>query len=151
MIGSGCGCKEVVGHRAVKCVLMLLSMCRSEVLETMFMSGMVEGNTGEMKVRECSREAFLAFVEYMYVGLGGKLMEGADGRELYTLAEVYGVSELKEYLLDAIDEGCIAAAAVYGRASGCGDEVAERCVKAAWDCLGRVSEDSLKGVPVDVA
>ena len=104
-----------------------------------------------MNVRECSRESFLAFVEYMYVGLGGKLMEGADGRELYTLAEVYGVSELKEFLLDSIDEGCIPAAAVYGRASGCGDEVVERCVKAAVDCLGRVSEESLKGVPVGVA
>ena len=104
-----------------------------------------------MKVRECSRESFLAFVEYMYVGLGGKLMEGADEREPYTLAEVYGVSELKEYLLDVIDEGCIAAAAVYGRVSGCGDEVVEGCVKAAWDCLGKVSEESLKGVPVDLA
>ena len=31
-------------------------------------------------------------------------MEGVDWKELYTLAEMYGVSELKEYLLDVIDE-----------------------------------------------
>ena len=64
--GCGCGCEDVVEHSAVKCVLVLLSMCRSEVLETMFKSEMKEGTTGEMNVRRCSRESFLAFVENMY-------------------------------------------------------------------------------------
>ena len=127
-------------------------MCRSEVLEAMFLSEMVEGKTGEMNVRGCSRESFLAFLEFMYLGLGGKLMERADGRELYTLAEMYGVAELKTYLLGKLDESCIGAAAVYFGADGYGDDdVVESFVKAGWDSVGKVSEESLKGVPVDVA
>ena len=141
----------MVQNSGVDFCVAIIYFCRSEVLETMFMSDMVEGKTGEMNVRRCSRESFLAFVEFMYLGVGGKLMEGVDGRELYTLADVYGVSELKAYLLGGIDEGCIVAAAVYGRAEGYGDEVVEGCVKAAGNCLGKVSEESLKGVSVGLA
>ena len=32
-----------------------------------------------------------------------------------------------------------------------GDDVVESCVKAAWDCLGKVSDESLKGVTLGVA
>ena len=102
-------------------------MCvgRNEAFDKMFSSDMVEGITGDVKVRGCSRESFQAFLEFMYLGLAGKLMEGADGGELFRLADLYGVDALKEYLLEGIDETCIVAAAVLGSQGDGGGEVVD--------------------------
>ena len=78
--------------------------CRSEAFDKMFSGNFKEGRTGEVKVTECSLASFRAFLEFMYLGVGGKLMEGADGGELFRLADLYGVDALKEYLLEGIDE-----------------------------------------------
>jgi len=125
-------------------------ICRSEVFKTIFQSEMMEGNTGEMNVQECSRESFQAFVEFIYLGSAGELMEKANGGDLYTLAEMYGVNDLKTYLLENLDLESIGTAAEYF-AENDDDKVVEIFTKAGWDCVGKMSEESLKGVPVNMA
>ena len=143
---------EYVATRYTPMTFVLSVMCRSEVIKTMFQSDMIEGNTGQMKIRECSRKSFQGFQEYMYLGLGDILMEKADGRELYTLAEVYGVDELKTYLLERLDANCIGAAGAYFATREYEDpEVIDNFTKAGWNCVGEVPEESLKGVPVRIA
>jgi hypothetical protein len=58
-----CRCEFVYASEYVE----TLFVCRSEAFDTMFSSDMVEGRTGKVKVPECSRGIFFAFLEFVYV------------------------------------------------------------------------------------
>jgi len=129
-----CECEYItIGYRPMTFVLFV--MCRSKILETIFLNGMMKDNTVEVNVQGCSRNSFLAFVDYIYLGSAGKLMEGADGGELYTLAETYEVAALKTYLLKTLNSSSIDAAAVYFSAHQYKDntQILASFTKAGWE------------------
>ena len=135
------GLGEVGGHRGLLSVV-------SEVFAGMFGSGMEESRTGRVRVRGVSRESFLAFLEFVYVGRCGERVGAADGRELWVLAEAYQVWGLKEWLVKegvwSMDSAC--QAMQYAKsAEGSFEGLAGACLgRASWG-LGEGSEEEGQG------
>jgi hypothetical protein len=86
---------KIWGH---KCWL----MARCEYFRGMMSSGMVEVNTGMVRVRECSYGAFLALLEFIYTGKLGDTCQGQDWGELWGISDLFGLEEMSEGLLYAV-------------------------------------------------
>ena len=96
--------RKIRGHK-------LWLMARCEYLRGMLRSGMQEGKTGIVPVRECSDGAFVAVLQYIYTGrLGFQDFDyhcehhcwEQDWEELWDLADLFGAEGMRVRLLDAV-------------------------------------------------
>lgn len=81
-----CGDRTVGAHKIV-----LAS--RSKVFEGMLQSDMVEGRTGQVKVKDMDADVFQEFVKYLYTGTLPKLTED-KAKGLYEAGDLYAVASL---------------------------------------------------------
>lgn len=87
-------------------------MTRCEYLRGMLSSGMREGKTGVVRVRECGEGAFAALLEFMYTGGLGEACLGQDWAELWEAADVFGMGWMHEMLLIGVVRGNVEEAAL---------------------------------------
>ena len=80
-------------------------MARCEYLRGMLSSGMREGKTGVVRVRECGEGAFAALLEFIYTGRLGEACLGQEWAELWEAADVFGMEGMQERLLDGVVRG----------------------------------------------
>ncbi len=73
---------------------------RSSYMRQMLCSNMIETSKGEVRVRECSRQSFLAFLQVIYTTQLSPSENGlsVDGSELWKLTDVFDVADLKDHL-----------------------------------------------------
>jgi hypothetical protein len=87
--------RRIRGHK-------LWLIARSEYFRAMLSSGMREGSTGVMHVRECGEGAFLALLEFLYTGRLGDTCLKQEWWELWELSDLFGVEGMDVRLLDAV-------------------------------------------------
>ena len=87
--------RRIRGHK-------LWLIARSEYFRAMLSSGMREGLTGVMHVRECGERAFLALLEFLYTGKLGDTCLNQEWCELWELSDLFGVEGMDSRLLDAV-------------------------------------------------
>jgi hypothetical protein len=57
-----------------------------------------------------SVSSFKGFLEFIYLGKPGSICDASDGRQLWVLAEMYNIPELKKWLqVDAINQWTVCA------------------------------------------
>ena len=86
-------------------------MARCEYLRGMLSSGMREGKTGIVRVRECGEVVFAALLEFIYTGRLGEACLGQEWAELWEAADVFGMEGMQERLLDGVVRGNVEEAA----------------------------------------
>lgn len=78
-------------------------MARSEYIRVMIESGMMEGKTGIVRVRDTSEQAFTVFLEFLYTcKLQPYACFGLDWEELYNLADLFRCEPLQLMLANAV-------------------------------------------------
>ena len=76
---------------------------QSEYFRAMFRSGMKESMSNEVEVRDCSKEVFLLFLEYLYNGEVEIAIEHA--KELCVLSDRYQETDLSKECLAVVEKG----------------------------------------------
>eukprot|EP00285_Hemiselmis_virescens_P000341 CAMPEP_0173414430 /NCGR_PEP_ID=MMETSP1356-20130122/84323_1 /TAXON_ID=77927 ORGANISM="Hemiselmis virescens, Strain PCC157" /NCGR_SAMPLE_ID=MMETSP1356 /ASSEMBLY_ACC=CAM_ASM_000847 /LENGTH=105 /DNA_ID=CAMNT_0014376613 /DNA_START=2341 /DNA_END=2654 /DNA_ORIENTATION=- len=105
---------------------------------------MTEAKSGVVRVKGVTLRSLKGFLEWMYLGRAGEECKEADGRELWLLAEMYGVGELQRWLLEGIDDGNVCAAYEFGLIpEGDRSELLKLCRTVAVRGLGGVGENNL--------
>jgi len=82
----------LVGEEAFGAHRSLLS-ARSPVFAAMFASGMKEAETGQVRIEDVDPTTFQLFLKFLYTGM---FEPSSKGRELFTVADKYGVETLME-------------------------------------------------------
>jgi hypothetical protein len=77
---------------------------RSIYMRQMLCSNMLEATKGEVRVRECSKASFLAFLEFMYTAMLGCRVNAV---ELWKVADLFDVQDLKEFLKSSLSDNPI--------------------------------------------
>lgn len=72
----------------------LILSARSPVFSAMFRHNMMENNTGEVDVSDCSTSGLKVFLQYLYTGISDT-MSPANVVDLYYIADKYQVDDLK--------------------------------------------------------
>jgi hypothetical protein len=125
---------------------------RSSYVRGLFESGMQEAKVSIVPVRDCSKSSFLAFLEFVYTGtieLSSRVV-GADGWELWHLADLFGIEGLKRWLGNRMSEVEVAGVSLLASEAG-DEELLAACRKCASACLPHIPAESLQGLPLKAA
>eukprot|EP00281_Chroomonas_sp_CCMP1168_P028046 CAMPEP_0206236986 /NCGR_PEP_ID=MMETSP0047_2-20121206/14009_1 /ASSEMBLY_ACC=CAM_ASM_000192 /TAXON_ID=195065 /ORGANISM="Chroomonas mesostigmatica_cf, Strain CCMP1168" /LENGTH=629 /DNA_ID=CAMNT_0053661361 /DNA_START=43 /DNA_END=1932 /DNA_ORIENTATION=- len=138
----GTGEQPVVAHRSIL-------MLKSSVFAIMLANEQFqEARTGRVRIRDCPQKTFKMFVGYLYGQSSPDPSQ--DGRELWELADKYGVDSIKIMLLKTIDESNCAAAAQYAYEVD-SSEIMRVARVVASERLDHVPIEGLDNVCTDVA
>jgi len=122
--------------------------CRSKVFQGMFESDMEESRTGKIMIRDFSGAAFGEFLSFIYTSSTSK---AADGAELWSLADLYEVEGLKEFLLSSLNQDSVLGAVRFASTSACPvarEALRSACAEVGRKSLASISQESLVGVSV---
>ena len=114
--------RKVRGHKS-------WLMARCDYIRGMLSSGMREGKTGIVRVRGCSEGAFLAILEFLYIGRLGDACIGQDWEELFRVSDMFVCEGMGAMLLDAVTMANIEDAVKMAVGQGV-KRLMERCVEA---------------------
>ena len=103
-------------------------MARCEYIRCMLSGGMQEGQSGVVRVRECSEGVFVVILEFLYTGELGDVCLGQDWMELWGIADLFGCEEMCSRLLHAVTVGNVEEAAQLAVETGM-RPLMERCAK----------------------
>ncbi len=121
-------------------------------IRAVYTSNMEEARSGTIRVHDCSRATFLAFLEYVYTCTIQESMtlSQADGWELWHLAELYDIKTLKTWLCGRLNEENVVHVARH--ATHVRDaELLSACKACASTCLPHLHEASLTGLAGETA
>jgi hypothetical protein len=103
-------------------------MARCEYIRCMLSGGMQEGQSGVVRVRECSEGVFVVILEFLYTGELGDVCLGQDWMELWGIADLFGCEEMCSRLLHAVTVGNVEEATQLAVETGM-RPLMERCAK----------------------